>query len=293
MPIFRVSQDGKKVEEFQEHDIDEGRLNTLFGEHGLSLIEKGLRFVGREVAVPGGRIDTLSLDHSDRPAIIEYKVSEDASADALVQALSYAYYVRENQDSFEKTISTVAKGAENINMDGVRIILVAPGFDSHVEEAARMVSVPVTLVKYSMYRTPDGGDAISATVVLNTDSGRRGGHRGDFGIDWLFEGRYASMKPVFEKLAARIKQDLKVDPHYRSDDITFRRNEEFARIWNYQRWLEAGVCLPSGSSPPSRFLNSARQRGFPSRFTHYTRVIKEDEVDDELMRFITESSNNS
>ncbi len=291
MPIFKISRDGRKVEEFHGHDSGEEHLRTVFENHGLGFIEKNLRFVDRNVSAGRGFIDTLALDDSQRPVVIEYKVNEDASPSALVQSLSYAFYLQRNQEYFAKQISRKLGDVkeDDIDFDSLRLILVAPGFDSHVIEASQMVEPYVTLVGYKMYRTEEG-EALSTTAIYDSTSSRRPVTRGAYSMDWHFSGRYASMKPTFEKLASEIVNRLKVEPYYRKEFIAFKKNYIFVDVHVFIDRIDVGLPLPDGLLPSARFTKAPEGR-FGSRVTHYIKLQAPKDVDDELMATISEAYN--
>jgi RecB family endonuclease NucS len=173
MSIFKISSDGKAMEEFHEHDMNEEEILSLFEHHGLRFVENGLQFVDRNVPAGHGFIDTLAIDDWKRPVIIEYKIDEAASANALIQSLSYAYNLQKGQEYFARYIS---KKLTNLRVDGIdfdntRIVLVAPGFEIHAEEAAQLVELPVKVVRYSICKTSEN-QAISTTTVFDSTSTR-------------------------------------------------------------------------------------------------------------------------
>lgn len=293
MPIFKISPDGKQVEEFHEHESGEEHLRTVFEHHGLSFIERSLRYVDRNVSAGRGFIDTLAVDEANRPLIIEYKVNEEASPNALVQSLSYAYYLQKNQEFFARQISQKLGTArdDEIDFDNLRIVLVAPGFESHVLEAAQMVEPHVKLVAYSIYKTHDG-EALSTTVLYDSASSRGPVTRGAYSIDWHFSGRYASMKPTFERLSSEVKSSLNVEPYFRKEFIAFKRNFIFVDVHVYTDRLEVGLPLPDGLSLSPRFVKSPEGR-FGSRITHFVRIQSPKDVDEDLMRAVSEAYKSS
>ena len=75
--------------EFKEKDIQ----NAF--EHDLSKLEEGLEFVGSEIVIGTGRIDTLAFDtNSSCPVFIEYKRRGEFSKDALIQLMDYLRHTR-------------------------------------------------------------------------------------------------------------------------------------------------------------------------------------------------------
>uniref|UniRef100_A0A7C5U4Q3 DUF91 domain-containing protein n=1 Tax=Caldiarchaeum subterraneum TaxID=311458 RepID=A0A7C5U4Q3_CALS0 len=123
--------------EYTEVKIAEERLRSLFESHGLVFIEREITFVDRNVPAGDGFIDTLGLDEQLRPVIIEYKVNKEASADALVQALSYSYHIANDQEYYAKLFKQKLPKRKDIDFDNVRIVIVAPEFSRHVVDAAK------------------------------------------------------------------------------------------------------------------------------------------------------------
>jgi predicted transport protein len=231
----------------------------------------------------------LAIDEANRPTVIEYKVNEDASPSALVQALSYAYYLQKNQEYFGRLISRRLGNVkdEDLDFDNLRIVLVARGFDSHVQEAAQMVDPHVKLVDYSIYKTPEV-EAMSTSIVYDSTSTRGPVGRGAYSIDWHFSGRYVAMKATFEKLTSEIKAQLNVKPYFRKDFIAFKRNYIFVDVHVYTDRLELGLTLPEGTSLSSRFLRPPEGR-FTSRVTYLVKVQGPKEIDEELMIAIAQA----
>lgn len=84
----------------------------------LSLIEAGLKFVSRQVDVPGGFIDILAKDINGMYCIIELKTSEDKSI--VWQSIHYPAEIK-----------------KKYNINDVRMITVAPKYSKHIYEALK------------------------------------------------------------------------------------------------------------------------------------------------------------
>jgi len=289
MAVFKISSDGNQVEEFSGDEGSREDLRTIFLNHGLRFIEENLRLVDDNVSAGRGFVDILAVDRSRRPVIIDYKVDEEASPDVLVQSLSRANYLQKNRKNFAGQISRKVGNirAEELNFDNVRIVLVAPSFDSQVIDAAEMVAPHVKLVSYTVNRTPQGR-AISATTIYDSEATREPSTEDAFSIDSHFSGRYKAMKPVFEKLCSEIKNRLNVEPYYRKEFIAFKRNSIFADIHVYTDRLEVGLPLPNGMTIPSHFLRSPVGR-FGPRINHFVRVQSTRDIDEDLLNAISKA----
>lgn len=102
----------------------------------------------------GGRIDTLALDRERRPVIIEYK--EDKSSTILLQGLYYMDWLIENKAEFEKLVRENVGKEIKINWrDGVRLLLIARGFEIWDKFAVNRVSEDVELFSYNLYENDE------------------------------------------------------------------------------------------------------------------------------------------
>lgn len=286
MAIFKISSNGKQVEEFDEAESGED-LRIVFENHGLRLIEGNLRLVDHNVSAGKGSVDTLAVDGSKRPVIIQYMADVEGSSDLLVQSLSCANYLQHNSKDYAGEISRKLGGLrpQELNFDSVRVVLVAPGFDSQVLDAARMVAPHIKLVTYTVQKTPEGR-AMSTTILYDSEASRETDAFDISSIDSHFSGRYKSMRPAFEKLCREIKSRLNVLPFYRKEFIAFKRNKIFADIHVYTDRLEVGLPLPDGITIPRSFLRSPEGR-FGPRINHFVRVQSPRDIDEDLMSAIS------
>ncbi len=204
-----------------------------------------------------------------------------------MQALSYAYHIDRDQEYFAKFISKKLGDIsdDEMDFDNIRIVLVAPGFESHVEEAVQLVDPQVKLVKYSIYRTAES-DALSTSTVFDSISTRPPiTPRSDYTLDYHFSGRYAAMKTTFEQLSSAVKSKLNVDPYYRKYFIAFKRNYIFLIVNVYIDRLELGLTLPSDAEVSARF-QKPREGRFGPRVTHYIKISNPRDVDEDLANAI-------
>lgn len=122
-----------------EVTLDEVReLQPLVVAH-LDALEAGLRSVTGQLPVgPAGRPDVLAVDSEGALIVIELKAVE-ANADALVQLCRYYDWLSQN-------IALVARPFPEFRPDqGVRSMLVAPGFSSEALVLARYLQESLSL----------------------------------------------------------------------------------------------------------------------------------------------------
>jgi Domain of unknown function (DUF5655)/Endonuclease NucS len=292
VPLFHLTRD--EVRRVSESEISEEKLRGLFEKHGLAMIEAGLRFVDRNVGVRSGFIDTLALDAKNRPVVIEYKVDQGDTPSALVQALSYVNGVVEREADFDRLIRARAvggvKGIE-IDFDNPRIVLVAPGFDLQVIEAARQAAVSTLALEYKVY-VAGNGHTFATSERFNSETSRRaaGGPKA-YSLDYHFgTGGYRESKPIFEKLAATVKGLYRVDPTFRQYYIGFKDTGNlFGWAFAYAGGLVTlGVRLPPGEHPGFELAPKSWTDSYP-RITHVAKLRDPANISKEVVAGIRKS----
>jgi predicted transport protein len=176
---------------------------------------------------------------------------------------------------------------DELNFDNLRVVLVAPSFDSKVVDATRMVAPHVKLVTFTVRKTSEGRE-LSATTLYDSEARIESSSHDVSSIDSHFTGRYKLMRPAFEKLCREIKTRLNVLPLSRKEFIAFKRNAVFADIHVYTDRLEVGLPLPEGVTVPRSFLKSPVGR-FGPRINHFVRLQSPRDVDEDLMSAIAQA----
>ncbi|MFE9334876.1 hypothetical protein [Streptomyces sp. NPDC006925] len=107
----------------------------------------GIRFLATEYRTGRhrgrGRVDSLGLDESRTPVVIEYKRSRDQNV--INQALSYLVWLRDHHHEFEQLVANRlgAEAAGPVDWSNPRVVCVAGEFTYHdtvaVEEIGRAV----------------------------------------------------------------------------------------------------------------------------------------------------------
>ncbi len=146
MPIFEIKNNkATKINqkefknELELHQLIDKNLDELFG----------VRYIKDEhITDKHGRIETLGLDESNRPIVIEYKKTKEKGQ--LVQANRYITWVKQNPDSFELL---ARKNIKNINgvidFTNPRIICFAQEYS--IDDKCLALSLGAELWKYRYY----------------------------------------------------------------------------------------------------------------------------------------------
>jgi len=153
MPIFKIK--GNLVEKIKPTTLvgyeKEKKLQTLIENNLESIFE--MTFIDSEFSTThGGRIDSLAIDKTNRPVIIEYKF--DRSSTVLLQGLYYMDWLVDNQAEFEKLVKKKLKKEVPINWKGgIRLILIAKTFEVWDKFAVNRIIEEVELYEYTFYES--------------------------------------------------------------------------------------------------------------------------------------------
>ena len=208
---------------------DEAALRDFFAENLESLL--GLRFLGNEYKTKDGRIDTLAIDETGTPVIIEYKWGEKDNI--LSQGLFYIDWLKENKRLFDLLVADKLGKESKVIWDSPRLILIAQGFDRYTLSAARQVKNSVELIKY----TPYSSDILfletmhsSETVKPVAETTKRK-EEGAYNVDYHLSNVNDDVKAIFYALQEEIKKWANVEE--KADQkvgITYRTTKSFVRF---------------------------------------------------------------
>jgi len=268
-------------------EVVEKELQELVESH-LDEVEPNLSLVGSYVPVGRGVIDSFCVDPGGAPVIIEYKTTEGADEEPLIQALSYAAWVDQNPDAIARFIRQQRPDLlKEDTPEASRIVLIAPSFTERTKLAATMVEPDIALKRYLCFEHEDLGKWVHLeTVFASSEAPRPGQPPKTYSVDYHFEGSYAGMRPLFDQLQKRIEGLGDVKTYVRKYYIAFRRRRVFGVAHVYTNKIELGLHLGSASSSPR--LSPADDWGW-TWLTHHLTFTKEADIDDEAMRFVRES----
>lgn len=146
MPLFEIkNKKAKQVNtkefknELELHQLIDKNLEEIFG----------VRFIKDEhITDKHGRIETLGLDESNRPIVIEYKKTKDKRQ--LVQANRYMTWIKQNPDSFELLARKNIKHINGeIDFSNPRILCFAQEYS--IDDKCLALSLGAELWKYRYY----------------------------------------------------------------------------------------------------------------------------------------------
>ena len=148
MALFKLIN-GKAKKILRKEFNDERReLQPLIDNNLDTLL--GIRFIEKWYPIPNGEIDTLGLDDSNVPVIIEYKRKKDPTA--INQGLFYLQWLKQNKRTFEMLVRE--KLGKNVKVNWTqqpRLIIIAQEFSPWDLAIVNEVRSPIELKKYAYY----------------------------------------------------------------------------------------------------------------------------------------------
>ena len=160
----------------------------------------GVRLLGTEYSTGrkhGGRVDTLGIDKSSRPVIIEYKRATNENV--INQGLFYLDWLLDHQAEFKQLVQDKlgAAAAGAIDWSAPRLICVAGGFTRYDERAVQQMKRNIELIRYRRFC----GDLLMLELVtaIGAESGPFSGGTAkgnETGLGDLVAGFKASSRPA-------------------------------------------------------------------------------------------------
>ncbi|MGY4968319.1 DUF5655 domain-containing protein [Streptomyces nigrescens] len=171
LKLFCV-EDGRATEVTGASVAQEADLQALV-ERNMEVM-LGVRFLATEFSTGdghGGRIDSLGLDESGTPVIVEYK--KDTSQSVLNQALFYLDWLLDHPYDFHALVQRELgdEVAAAIDWSRPRMICIASNFTRYDRHAVRQLGQSMDLVRYHSY-----GDGTLFTLTLEESSAGRSRH---------------------------------------------------------------------------------------------------------------------
>lgn len=278
----------------QEVEVDEGEIQKEF-ESNLGLIEDNLRYVDSGVRIGNGIIDTLAIDDDLRPVIIEFKKPDASERDAMIQALDYYVWCRENLDWLEKYIRKFKPSllpADKKLSDEVRIMVVAEDFEDRVKRIALAVEPEVKLISYNFFeKTPDEVSLGFRVVVDSSEAGIKPVVIPP-SIAEHFDER-PELRPAFDRLVTQIKElvdpeiDVEKSKNVKSAkySIVFKHKINYIYV-NFRRNHLRLSILGIASEPPNERINVITADWAQKQKWGEVKIFKPEDVDDELMTWV-------
>ncbi len=146
MPAFQI-KDGKAKKIKQIEFTNEAELHKLIDSNLDQIFS--INYIKKEyVTDKHGRIETLAIDESNRPVVIEYKKYKETGQ--LTQANRYMTWIKQNPDSFELLVRKNIKNFNGeVDFTNPRIICFAQEYS--IDDKCLALSLGAELWKYRLY----------------------------------------------------------------------------------------------------------------------------------------------
>jgi len=248
MPIFQIKN--KKVAQVSfdlNYFNNEAALRDFFAENLEDLL--GMRFLAKEYPTTDGRIDTLAIDETNAPVIIEYKWGQN---DAIfTQGLFYFNWLRKNKKHFELLVADKLGKNVKVNWSSPRVVLVSQGFDNRTIIAVQEVDY-VELIKYTPYKQ----DILYLETIYSPNKTQTLKERtrtpsGEiYDINFHLNKSNPEIKEIFYKLQEKIKLLPSVDEiSDQKTGITYRTTKSFARFQFGKSYIDILLREPKYNDP--------------------------------------------
>lgn len=235
MPLFEIKK-GKATKVNQKDFKDELELHKLIDKN-LEEIFK-IRYIKDEhITDKHGRIETLGIDESNRPVVIEYKKTKEKGQ--LVQANRYITWVKQNPDSFELLARKNIKDLNGeIDFANPRIICFAKEYS--IDDKCLALSLDAELYKYRYYdndtlvviREEEPEQLIKTKGSKNyTIQKIKKEPRPRKTIDELLKGATKELKETFEKFNQKVLNiSSEIDQYTTSSEVIYKTSVNFVGI---------------------------------------------------------------
>ena len=254
MPIFQI-KNKKANQVFSDINYfkNEADLRDFFAENLEQLL--GMKFLSTEYPTVDGRIDTLAIDESGSPVIIEYKWGQDNAI--FVQGLFYLDWLKKNKRHFDLLVSDKLGKEVKVNWSNPRVILIAQGFDNRTMIAVQQVN-NVELLKYVPYKN----DILYLENVYIPGSEKRtkekGSNKKNCKVDDFYDVAFhlkrhnstEDIKNIFYKLQEKIKSLPEIEEvTNQKTGITYKTTKSFVRLEFGKTVIDVLVRSPKYNDP--------------------------------------------
>lgn len=231
MPLFEIkNKKARQVNtkefknELELHQLIDMNLEEIFG----------VRFIKDEhITDKHGRIETLGLDESNRPIVIEYKKTKEKGQ--LVQANRYMTWIKQNPDSFELLARKNIKNLSGeIDFSNPRILCFAQEYS--IDDKCLALSLGAELWKYRYYendtlvisREEEPEQLITSKSKGLTIEKIEREPRVAKTVDQHLQGASSELVDLFNRLDAEIKEiSSEIERYTTNAEIIYKTSRNF------------------------------------------------------------------
>lgn len=231
MPLFEV-KDKKATKISQKEFKNELELHQLIDNNLEEIF--GVRFIKDEhITDKHGRIETLGIDESNRPVVIEYKRIKEKGQ--LVQANRYMTWIKQNPDSFELLVRKNIKNFKGqVDFANPRILCFAQEYS--IDDKCLALSLDAELWKYRYYdndslyisREEEPEQLITSKTKGPTIQKVQRQPRVAKTVEQHLQGASTELKDLFEQLDTEIRDiSAEVERYTTNAEIIYKTSRNF------------------------------------------------------------------
>lgn len=234
MPAYQI-KNGKAEKIKQVEFNNESELHKLIDSNLEEMF--GIKYIKDEhVTDKHGRIETLAIDESNRPVVIEYKRYKETGQ--LTQANRYMTWVKQNPDSFELLVrKNVKKFEGEIDFSNPRIICFAQEYS--IDDKCLALSLNAELWKYRLYenntliilREEEPEQLIKSKAGKTTIEKIKREPRIPKSVEEHLEGASKNLKDLFEVINNKIMEiSSEIECYTTQAEIIYKTSVNFAYL---------------------------------------------------------------
>jgi predicted transport protein len=234
MPAYQI-RNGKAERIKQVQFTNESELHVLIDSNLEEMF--GIKYIKDEhVTDKHGRIETLAIDESNRPVVIEYKRYKETGQ--LTQANRYMTWIKQNPDSFELLVrKNIKKFEGEIDFINPRIICFAQEYS--IDDKCLALSLGAELWKYRLYenntltilREEEPEQLIKSKVGKTTIEKIKKEPRTPKSVEEHLEGASKNLKGLFDVLNDKILElSSEIECYTTKAEIIYKTSVNFAYL---------------------------------------------------------------
>jgi predicted transport protein len=239
MPIFQA-QNGK-LKKLNAIVLDKEKSLQQLVEANLKEV-LDLAFLATEYTTTfGGRIDTLAVDTSGAPVIIEYKRNKNDNV--INQSLSYLKWLKSQKPEFFEKLMIDKLGADaakliKLDWHNPPVICIAESYSKFDIDTAEVVPLRIELIRYRYYENnifslePINIDESASKLISPRAETNSTDDSTEYSVDSLKSKGSSEMQELFELIRERILAiDEQIIEKATSLYIAYKLSNNFAEIY--------------------------------------------------------------
>jgi len=231
MPIFQVNNN--KIKQLRTSGFRSERDLQVLVVNNLEEIFE-IKFIASEFSTGekhGGRIDTLGLDESNSPVIIEYEWGE--TANVINQGLCYLIWLVDHKGDFQVVVQKKLGKKIKIDWSQPGLILIAQSFNKYDRYAINRMSEDIELWTYSLYEN----GVFEVNIKGSSQVDNKGGKRitkieyAKYDLNYHLNKTSKEPKQKFNEIREKILElpNAQEKPEQKSG-VTYRTSKSFCRF---------------------------------------------------------------